>query len=132
MVCLLQPSGRHFIIDVTVSNPAALTYRAQAIRSHEVVQATNSRRDLDKTARYHGLSSPDITLVAPRRYFTFNVEATGRLSASFRLPVCRRVVSCQWKALGTGKSDWPVSSNVPCQGYWRSGGQVQCSGGAVQ
>ena len=82
MVCLPQPSGRHFIIDVTVSNPAAPTYRAQAIRSHEVVQATNSRRDLDKTARYHGLSSPDITLVAPRRYFTFNVEATGRLGAS--------------------------------------------------
>jgi hypothetical protein len=30
---------------------------------------------------------PDITLFTPQRYFTFNVEATGRLGASARLLV---------------------------------------------
>jgi hypothetical protein len=82
LVCLPPQIGRHFIIDVTVSNPAAPTFRAPAIRSHEVPQATNIRRDKDKTAHYHELSFPDITLFTPQRYFTFNVEATGRLGAS--------------------------------------------------
>jgi hypothetical protein len=56
-----------------------------AIRSHEVPHATNIRRDKDKTAHYHELSFSDITLFTPQRYFTFNVEATGRLGASARL-----------------------------------------------
>jgi hypothetical protein len=69
-------------LDVTVSNPAAPTFRVPAIRSHEVPQATNICRDKDKTAHYHELSFPDITLFTPQRYFTFNVETTGRLGAS--------------------------------------------------
>ncbi len=35
-----------------------------------------------KTAHYHELFFPDITLFTPQRYYTFNVEATGRLGAS--------------------------------------------------
>jgi hypothetical protein len=68
-----------------VSIPAAPTFRAPAIWSHEVRQATNIRRDIDKTAHDHELFFPDITLFTPQRYFTFNVEATGRLGAYARL-----------------------------------------------
>ena len=82
LVCLPPQIGRHFILDVSVSNPAAPSFRCPGVRSHEVPQAANIRRDKEKTAHYHELSFPDITLFTPQRYFTFNVEATGRLGAS--------------------------------------------------
>ncbi len=47
------------------------------------------------------------------------------------LQIACRLFGWSLEGMGTGKPDWSVSSNVPYQGHWRSGGQVQCSGGAV-
>ena len=74
--------GRQFVIDGVVCNPAAPTYRNPGVRSHETPQAANNKRDQLKIAHYHDLTRPDITRMDPRMYYTFNVEATGRLGPS--------------------------------------------------
>jgi len=70
---------RQFIIDVAIANPAAPCYRARSIKAYENPGAASNFRDKRKTKRYHQFSHPDITTCNPRKYYTFNVEATGRL-----------------------------------------------------
>lgn len=78
----LPDHGRRFILDVVVCNPAAPTYRSGAMKSHLVDQAANRRRDEMKILRYRETTQPDITRMDPRQYYTFNVEATGRIGPS--------------------------------------------------
>ena len=70
---------RQFIIDVAIANPAAPSYRANSIKAYENPGAASKVRDEHKTRRYHRYSYPDITTCNPKKYYTFNVEATGRL-----------------------------------------------------
>ncbi len=61
------------ILDVTVSNPAAITYLTQA-RSNLVTNGTNMQRENDKLAKYEATS--ECTL---GQFIPFAIEATGRI-----------------------------------------------------
>jgi len=83
LVLKLPPFGtRRMVLDVAIANPAAPSYRNQQNGSIVKPGAANEYRDQFKTAHYSNLTYPDVTKLSPRCYYTFNVEATGRLGAS--------------------------------------------------
>lgn len=79
-VSLPENNGRKLILDVTVANPAAPSY--EPLKPHDKQDVAGKRRVDQKETRYHSISHPNITSMTPRRYYTFNLEATGRLCAS--------------------------------------------------
>ena len=95
VITLPSHGGRRFIVDVVVCNPSAPCYRNRRVRAHEVIQAANNRRDQFKIDHYHRLTSPDITRMSPQAYYTFNVEATGRLG-----PAAEKFVQDLYRACG--------------------------------
>ena len=73
-------TGHHTkILDVTISDPAAPTYRNLAISSTTTPNATNNHREAEKTAKYN-TTVPNI--VNAGQFVPFAVEATGRLGSS--------------------------------------------------
>ena len=66
-------------MDVSIVNPSAPSHRVHRIDAHEVKNAANDFQDRRKTTHYRALSFPDITQMTPQCYYTFNVEATGRI-----------------------------------------------------
>eukprot|EP00981_Chlorochromonas_danica_P009098 scaffold2488_cov209-Ochromonas_danica.AAC.1 len=81
LLSLPTPTGiKTFVLDVAMGNPAAPRYFRAGKAPHLHPDAVNRARDQEKIAHYN----KDTTLVAqtPRRFYTFDVEATGRLGPS--------------------------------------------------
>eukprot|EP00981_Chlorochromonas_danica_P008486 scaffold2205_cov183-Ochromonas_danica.AAC.11 len=78
-----------FVLDVVVANPAAPTHRRQN-NSHKEADGASKASHEHKLLHYG--AHTDILQAVPRQYYTFNVEATGRLgreAITFVEDICR-------------------------------------------
>jgi hypothetical protein len=81
-VLLTTPSGiiKTFVLDIAMGNPAAPRFFQGGKTPHLTPDTANDARDQEKLDHY----GTHTTLVGrtPKVYYTFNVEATGRLGPS--------------------------------------------------
>ncbi len=134
IVCLPQPAGRYFNVDVTVPNPLPLPTASRLFAPMKWSKPLTPRET--KTKQPGTMRSPPLTSLSSSHGETSRSTWRPLVDSAFP-PVCTtsieditpskqlviyffalmsvrgRVVSCQWEALGTSQSDCSVSFNLP-------------------